>query len=258
MCSPRLEHPSLARVHFCAVEWDTSSGWGEGQCCEGSLHGGSDGVWARHCQGASSRGRQLLVWTVSERSDLGSLDAALRLARLQRQPPRLPAILHTAHEVASGLHHLHTHHLAHGQLSSASVLLCSAPDDARGFAAKISSTSYLACQAARRSCGDTPRMDMLATTAPEVALAGEAPSPASDAYSLGVLLWEMYAGQPAWGLRPAQVMRDLVRQRPALPLLAGCPPAFQELVSACTHPQAAARPAFPAILASLQAMLAQA
>lgn len=178
MCSPRLEHPSLARVHFCAVEWDTSSGWGEGQCCEGSLHGGSDGVWARHCQGASSRGRQLLVWTVSERSDLGSLDAALRLARLQRQPPRLPAILHTAHvsglvaavrqlacaaycswearglldavlsraacpapclpqEVASGLHHLHTHHLAHGQLSSASVLLCSAPDDARGFAAKV-------------------------------------------------------------------------------------------------------------------------
>lgn len=101
-------------------------------------------------------------------------------------------------DVASGLAHLHSHGLVSGELAGASVHMCAAPHDTeRGFSAKLSSAVHAVCheEAARASRGrDAPRLELLAHTAPEVLLEHEAPTPASDIYSLGVLLWEASRG----------------------------------------------------------------
>ncbi len=59
--------------------------------------------------------------------------------------PNLLAVLVTAHEVAAGLQHLHTHDVVHGDLSAYNVMLSSTSAAARladrGFVAKIASAA---------------------------------------------------------------------------------------------------------------------
>ena len=68
---------------------------------------------------------------------------------------------------------------------------------------------------------------------------------------------QMYSGLSAWDfLCPGQLIRDMLAGLPVLPPLPGCPPAYQALVAAATHPDPAGRPALPALQASLAALLA--
>lgn len=52
--------------------------------------------------------------------------------------PDLVPILATAREVASGMAHLHSMNILHGDLTSLNVLLTSSDIDSRGFIAKVS------------------------------------------------------------------------------------------------------------------------
>ena len=56
--------------------------------------------------------------------------------------------------------------------------------------------------------------------APELLAADEsAASPASDAFALGVVLWEMMAGRRAWrGMGPLQVVHTVALKRRCLPV----------------------------------------
>ena len=50
----------------------------------------------------------------------------------------------------------------------------------------------------------------------------------TDMYSMGCLLWELYACRRAWsGLQPPQVIIKVGIQKARLPPLAGAPPAYQ-------------------------------
>ena len=59
--------------------------------------------------------------------------------------PDLTPILATVREVASGMAHLHSMNILHGDLTSLNVLLASSDIDDRGFIAKVSSVTSPAC-----------------------------------------------------------------------------------------------------------------
>lgn len=59
--------------------------------------------------------------------------------------PDLTPILATVREVASGMAHLHSMNILHGDLTSLNVLLASSDIDNRGFIAKVSSVTSPAC-----------------------------------------------------------------------------------------------------------------
>lgn len=103
---------------------------------------------------------------------------------------------------------------------------------------------------------DSLLVPQLAHTPPERLLAGAPASPAADVFSLGVILWELLAGQPAWdGLKPMALIQAIVRQKAALPPAPNCPPALQALVASCTSPHPAQRPSCAFVLQQLEAML---
>lgn len=203
-----------------------------------------------HCtlEGAIRRG-----WLHFDSSD----DAAPEVAA-EPQRPRLKRILNVAHDIASGLQFLHTKGLVHGELSGANVTVCDGP---RGYSAKLGSALHQATRAAsaaERHGMEAPRMELLLHTAPEVLLRGEAPGQKADVYALGTLLWEMFAGKLACPqLHPVALLRAHHARRSPLPPLAGCPPAFQALVSACMSPDAADRPDSTDVLSRVEAMLAE-
>jgi serine/threonine protein kinase len=59
--------------------------------------------------------------------------------------PDLTPILATVREVASGMAHLHSMNILHGDLTSLNVLLASSDIDTRGFIAKVGSVTSPAC-----------------------------------------------------------------------------------------------------------------
>lgn len=278
---PELEHPNLVRVLHCAVERPTLADdgqdgatlacCGQGQAeewCEGLLDecfNELSGSWREDATlgwCAALRYKHLQVWIISEPCGQGTLETAIARGWLRKGSsalgkaeagPDLPAILSTAQEIAAALAHLHAHGFAHGDLTSARVLL-SHVCGKRPFTAKLSSACHLACHKALPRSQQTLRLDTAVYTAPEVLLgASGQPSPAADVYSLGVLLHEMFSGQLVWDtLHGNHVVRDMLAGRPVLPPLEGCPPSFQALVTACTAPCPADRPGMLGILASLR------
>ena len=66
--------------------------------------------------------------------------------------PDLTPILATVREVASGMAHLHSMNILHGDLTSLNVLLASSDIDNRSFIAKVSGVTSPACVCAACVC----------------------------------------------------------------------------------------------------------
>ncbi len=88
--------------------------------------------------------------------------------------PDLTPILATVREVASGMAHLHSMNILHGDLTSLNVLLASSDDDNRGFIAKVSFITSPACvcaewgqAAAASACLSELHADTLKPTCPD-------------------------------------------------------------------------------------------
>ncbi len=103
----RLEVWAVTELGFCTLEGALRRGW---------LHfdGSEDGPSAEDAEGEARR-------------------------------PRLRRILNVAHDIASGLQFMHSKGLVHGELSGASVAVCSGP---RGYSAKLGSALHQATRAA--------------------------------------------------------------------------------------------------------------
>ena len=92
-------------------------------------------------------------------------------------------------------------------------------------------------------------------TAPEVLVHNAAFSDASDAYSFGVVLWEIltreepFAGQSAY-----EIVRSVASgEMPEFPT--GARAEFRKLVRACWNPQPLSRPPLAVVLARLEALV---
>lgn len=86
---------------------------------------------------------------------------------------------------------------------------------------------------------------------PEVLL-GAAVCESTDAYSMGVLIWELWSGRRAWRtLGPLAVVRAVAVQGCQLPVPRDAPPALADLMQRCLSEDADARPSFAEIVNDL-------
>jgi len=184
------------------------------------------------------------VWAVLEFADHGSLEQLLqpgsgdlRRAALGDEgalPGVTPASLRLVHEVSAALAYLHRMGVAHGDLKPGNVLVCA------GGRAKVSDFGLARLQTTLRTQGSGSTSRGGGTPeymAPEQwgaqGAASRALTPASDVYSLGVLVACVTSGvQPFADLANAAAIEAAVLrgERPELP--AG-PAALRALVQSC-------------------------
>lgn len=163
-------------------------------------------------------GRPYEVFEWVEGTDL---DTYLRT----RGPLDIPTACRLAAQVAAGLGALHAAGLVHGDVKPQNVLVVSG---AEGPTVKLIDFGT----------NSDPGGPILATplyAAPEL-LAGSQPTPAADAYGLGLLLFELLTG-----LKPPPEPQDRTGLRPA-EWNPAAPPGLDKLVARLTAPNPADRP----------------
>lgn len=155
------------------------------------------------------------------------LENAAPLAQAFPQlPPRERAELLL--QVLSALTYLHRHRVLHRDLKPANVLVTAATSQLKRPQAKLLDFGLAVARSSRPSfarevVGTLPYM------APELFL-GEAPSPASDLYAFGVMLYELYVGQlPFDSVEPGPLIDRILRGRIDL-LAEGLSPRLSELL----------------------------
>ncbi|KAL4443601.1 hypothetical protein ABPG75_011338 [Micractinium tetrahymenae] len=202
-----------------------------------------------------SPARQIVDYFLCDRGTLyDAVDRGwLRASPAADAPPNMRAILLTAQDIAAALAFLHSRSILHGDLAGSNVLLVAAPDDARGFRAKVSdfgvSRILSSMQCATTTLGTISHMP------PEMLSEGLL-SRATDVYSFGCLCWEMYAQRHAWGgRRVAQIVHAKTMLHQSLELPPHCPPGFRALVESCLDGDHTQRPSFDDILAVLQPLI---
>ncbi|KDD72603.1 hypothetical protein H632_c3136p0, partial [Helicosporidium sp. ATCC 50920] len=209
--------------------------------------------------GSGSRpgGVAIQVHLVMQYCDRGTLDSAIRegvFLNPQTGRPRLLWILLTARDVARGLEYLHDspRRMVHRDLSAANVLLASAeagrvdawrhPADDRGFSALLSDFGLATAVNSNATHRTSHMRGTVPFMSPEVFETNDI-TPALDVYSLGVLLFMLYAGRLPYGkASPAQIILEKVRsaselEGPGWDLDAECPREFRALIADCTRSQ---------------------
>ncbi|KAG2501254.1 hypothetical protein HYH03_001061 [Edaphochlamys debaryana] len=228
----------------------------------GIPHSGASGSGKWQAEDPASLVRHQ-TWLIMEYCDRGCLQDAidrgwLRTApHILESPPRMDALLATAVELASALSFLHGKDIVHGDLSAWNVMLCTSGSTAsaggRGFAAKIADFG-LARHLDIRTKIQTRTYGTL-THMPAETLRDGVISKATDVYSLGVLLWQLYTSSRPWaGLRHGQIIVMVVTQGARLRFPEGAPPAYESLAMRCMETDPRNRPVMEDVLAELDAM----
>ncbi|KAL4539361.1 hypothetical protein Ndes2437B_g02258 [Nannochloris sp. 'desiccata'] len=268
--SVELHHPNIVQtVDFCrwrkAVQPDVSGALG-------STAGG--GYWS-----APTAPLQEVdcVWIVQELCTGGKLGDALdrgwfRKWRGPEAPIDLAKYLYTAADIASALGFLHSKGIIHGDLTYNNVLLTSPPppqqeendneaanansSDPRGFVAKLA--DFGIARVAQEASMSTRHYGTVSHMPPEL-LAEGVLSLATDMYSFGVILWEMYTGVRAWcGQRQEQIVDAVCHGRGLRSLPENdehAPEALKSLVKRCLDSDRKKRPTAAEAWVEVQAML---
>ena len=93
---------------------------------------------------------------------------------------------------------------------------------------------------------------------PELLLEGSM-GPPGDVYAFGVILWEMWAGKPAWaGMNQHQVVFAVSCLEQKLEWDADVPPRYAALANRCMAADPSKRPTFEEVAEELKDMLGEA
>lgn len=132
------------------------------------------------------------------------------------------------------------------------VLLKRTAADPRGYICKTADFGLARVIGAASAHASTASPGTVAYAAPEALTRGHA-SLAADAYSFGVLAWELYAGAKPWaGLGVGRVVHEVTIAGRRPPFLPGTPRWLATLIDRCWAADTRARPSFAAVLAELQ------
>lgn len=167
------------------------------------------------------------------------------------------AILLTALDIARGLGCLHQNNIIHGDLKPHNVLLQNKPFvDTRGFIAKIADFGLSIQMEKEQSHVDGMRMGTGGYVSPEVAVRGKI-LPASDIYSFGILLWELFTGELIQdALKDAPKVSSRLTMGSWRPIFQDdCPRAYWRLASMCWNDFPDWRPSLEHIIDELNDML---
>ncbi|KAK9840576.1 hypothetical protein WJX81_002140 [Elliptochloris bilobata] len=176
------------------------------------------------------------LWMIVEYCDRGTLGMAIERGLLRADanksdsPPNLALVVSLAAQIAAGMAFLHSRDVLHGDLCGDKVLLASAPEEGpSALRAKVADFG-MAREMQMQSKHQTRTYGTITHMAPEV-LVHNVVTKSTDTYSMGCLLWELYACRRAWtGLLPPQVIIKVGIQKARLPPLAGAPAEYQALV----------------------------
>ena len=139
------------------------------------------------------------------------------------------AAIEIAKQAASGLGAIHSHGLVHGNLKPENILVAS--DDDGPLHVKLFGVGSQGPMAVDRS--EDLTASEFAYLAPEQCAGAEEPDARSDVYALGVIAYEMLAGEPPFtGERPSDVMLKQTEEAPP-PLSAfrsDLPPAIEPVL----------------------------
>ncbi|EFN58490.1 hypothetical protein CHLNCDRAFT_29775 [Chlorella variabilis] len=198
-------------------------------------------------------------WIVMEYCDKGSLSDHLSAGRL---PPIATALrqreVHVVLcllDIALGLNYLHSAGIVHGDLKPANVLLKAARNDRRGFVCKLGDFGLSRMLGQGQSHVDTTSYGTPSYAAPELLKEGRL-TKAADIYSLGIMVWEMVAGEPHGGdLTTMQIILQVSQNkyRPQVP--AHCSPVLGELMQSCWSEDPADRPTASALVDKLRGLV---
>ncbi|HET6213002.1 MAG TPA: serine/threonine-protein kinase, partial [Micromonosporaceae bacterium] len=167
----------------------------------------------------------------------------LDLRRRLRIEGPLPATVaaNVVTQVADALAYLHDNGVVHGDVKPGNILVPADGGPVRladfGVARRLDSGETMPVVAGRRT---RPILATPEYVAPEV-VAGGMPTPASDVYALGIVLFELICGRsPYRGGSAAEVLGRHAACHPVPP--AGLPPVVWPIVEACLAQEPGARP----------------
>ncbi|KAK9865060.1 hypothetical protein WJX84_008297 [Apatococcus fuscideae] len=192
------------------------------------------------------------TWMVLEYCDKGSLQGALDRGWLHQQGgrPNMQDILQCAIEIGGALRYLHSRCIIHGDLTASNVLLSSCSRDARGWMCKVS--DFGLSRVLDEDTYYTKTYGTVTHMPPELMLHGSL-SRATDVYSFGVLLWELYTGQRPWaGLRQPKIVVTVTLEGKQLEFPFGTPNNFKVLAESCMSRNPRRRPTFDQVLKDLE------
>jgi serine/threonine-protein kinase len=168
--------------------------------------------------------------------------------RIRRDGPLPPPVAaNVVAQVSDALAYLHGRGIAHGDVKPGNLLVPADGGPVRladfGVARRVGPRA--AAQHAVRPTHATPEY-----VAPEV-VAGAEPSPASDVYALGIVLFELLCGRsPYRGGAPAEVLARHATCTPVPP--PGLPPVVWPVIEACLEPDPRRRPGADVIAGRLR------
>mmetsp|Transcript_16992 Transcript_16992/g.50930 ORF Transcript_16992/g.50930 Transcript_16992/m.50930 type:complete len:923 (-) Transcript_16992:424-3192(-) len=169
---------------------------------------------------------------------------------------KVTGIVQVLIEVAQAIQHLHNLKLIHCDIKPENVLLKSDHSKPLGFQTKLS--DFGLAKILRESYYIINRSGSGTVThlAPELFQVGSKITTAVDAFSFGIMMWEVYTGQRVYSGLGRDAIIDCVykrKGRPVFPL--GAPQAYMALATACWDNNPRMRPSFVDILAKLTDML---
>jgi len=175
---------------------------------------------------------------VMEFMEKGSLHELLRKESLT-----LDKINKIAREIALGMTYLHGEDILHRDLTSKNILL------SKHMEAKVADFG-LSKMKIFESQSTSYTMGSVAWMAPEVVANASNFTKASDVYSFGILLWELFSGEDPCprDVAPVNLANKVLHEGYRPPMPKDVPPQWQYLINTCWAKDEACRPTFETVL----------
>jgi serine/threonine protein kinase len=189
-----------------------------------------------------------LIFELMESGSLYDLLHGISEDVVLNRPSDLMSKLTMCLDIAEGMGFLHSSQVLHRDLKSANILLD------RNGRCKIADFGL---STLRDNTAATQTAGLMATPAwtdPELAL-GAKFSKASDMYSFGVVVWEIFSGEIPWdGMSLVAIVGQVSMQGQRLEIRNNFPPAVRGLLTFCFG-ESSKRPDFPCVIELFQEMI---
>eukprot|EP00204_Picochlorum_oklahomense_P000828 CAMPEP_0118797768 /NCGR_PEP_ID=MMETSP1161-20130426/255_1 /TAXON_ID=249345 /ORGANISM="Picochlorum oklahomensis, Strain CCMP2329" /LENGTH=474 /DNA_ID=CAMNT_0006724985 /DNA_START=53 /DNA_END=1477 /DNA_ORIENTATION=- len=176
------------------------------------------------------------------------------------EPAKLLRLKNVALNIAHGIQYMHENHIIHRDLSSNNAMLhyvYDAEDQtprASNMTAKLIDFGRVSINAPHMAKSEG--MSTIAYASPEIMSDGYT-SKASDIFSLGVLIWEVWTGERAWDdARPAQILYAICEGK-RLPIPEDMPTALVEVLHRCWLLDPDDRPTVEEIVEVLEGLISR-
>ncbi|WP_350347549.1 serine/threonine-protein kinase [Agromyces sp. G08B096] len=194
-------------------------------------HLGLVGIYDAGFLGPEEAGRRFIVMELVRGRSLAQ--------RLARGPLKPRQVADVGAQIADALAYIHTRSVVHRDVKPENILLSDEPAYGYTLTAKLADFGVAQFIDGTRLTGDGSIMGTAAYISPEQARGAEA-GPASDVYSLGLVMLEAFSGEREYSGTPIEAALARLHRPPTIP--EELPEDWQDLIAAMTADDPDARP----------------